>query len=278
MPDCLAASPALEEHVLASRRHAVAIAATHRAIWRAKLILRRIYHDWFTRIRTVLADVDAPMIELGSGPGEAKTFFPNLLASDVASLPWLDFAADACTLPLADGSVGNVIMVDVLHHLAYPRRFLSEAARVLTPGGRLVMLDVFVSPLSWPVLRFLHPERTTLSIRPLDVRADQHVLDPGNPWDGDQGIARAIFWEQEPQFRKLFPQLSIAYRKCFSALLWPMSGGFGQKNRVPAFATGLLWRIDRALNRWGRYAGYRCLVAVERLSAQDESASREGVD
>lgn len=45
-------------------------------------------------------------------------------------------------LPLADASVDLALVVLVLHHLPEPRRALAEAARILRPGGRLVVCDM----------------------------------------------------------------------------------------------------------------------------------------
>jgi ArsR family transcriptional regulator len=45
-------------------------------------------------------------------------------------------------LPLDSGSVDAATMMLVLHHLPSPAEALGEAARVLTPGGRLLIVDM----------------------------------------------------------------------------------------------------------------------------------------
>ena len=45
------------------------------------------------------------------------------------------------TLPLADGSVDAVLVVDALHHFADHDAALAEAARVLAPGGVVVVRE-----------------------------------------------------------------------------------------------------------------------------------------
>ena len=49
--------------------------------------------------------------------------------------------ADAATLPFADGSTDAVLVVDALHHFGDPAGAIAEAARVLRPGGVLVIRD-----------------------------------------------------------------------------------------------------------------------------------------
>jgi DNA-binding transcriptional ArsR family regulator/ubiquinone/menaquinone biosynthesis C-methylase UbiE len=48
---------------------------------------------------------------------------------------------DIYNLSLADGSASVVVMHQVLHFLSDPRRAIIEAARVLEPGGRLLIVD-----------------------------------------------------------------------------------------------------------------------------------------
>jgi ArsR family transcriptional regulator len=45
-------------------------------------------------------------------------------------------------LPLDDGRLDAATMMVVLHHLADPSKALAEAARVLRPGGRLLIVDM----------------------------------------------------------------------------------------------------------------------------------------
>ncbi len=49
--------------------------------------------------------------------------------------------ADGGDLPFEEGSFEVVIMINVLHHLENPGAVLLEIARVLMPGGRLVVAD-----------------------------------------------------------------------------------------------------------------------------------------
>ena len=48
---------------------------------------------------------------------------------------------DAMQLPFADGSLAGAVTRFSLHHIPLPRRCVAEMARVVRPGGRLVLAD-----------------------------------------------------------------------------------------------------------------------------------------
>jgi ArsR family transcriptional regulator len=60
-------------------------------------------------------------------------------------------------LPLADGEADSAVLSMVLHHLADPARALHEAARVVRPGGLLVVAEL--APHQDERLRQWHHDR-----------------------------------------------------------------------------------------------------------------------
>jgi ArsR family transcriptional regulator len=50
--------------------------------------------------------------------------------------------ADMYRLPLPDGNFETVVLQMVLHHAEDPAGVVQEAARVLAPGGRLLLIDL----------------------------------------------------------------------------------------------------------------------------------------
>jgi SAM-dependent methyltransferase len=59
--------------------------------------------------------------------------------------PWA-VRADATGLPLAAGCAGVVLCVEAALHFADRRAFFAQAARVLRPGGLLLLADLLVDP------------------------------------------------------------------------------------------------------------------------------------
>jgi SAM-dependent methyltransferase len=145
----------------------------HRSIWAGKPVLQRVYEPWFDAL-IAEAPQGGRVLEIGAGPGflavHARARRPDIrwVATDVLAAPWNDVAADAGRLPFAGGCFDVVVCLDLVHHLARPRDFFAEAARVLRPGGRLAAVEPWVSPMSYPIYRWLHEEGCDLGIDPWD--------------------------------------------------------------------------------------------------------------
>jgi ubiquinone/menaquinone biosynthesis C-methylase UbiE/DNA-binding transcriptional ArsR family regulator len=84
------------------------------------------------RAKLVIAvDSSAKMIEVGRQEARRN------------QVPNIDFRlGDMEDLPIGGGEVDLVFFSQSLHHALHPERALEEAARILTPGGRVVILDL----------------------------------------------------------------------------------------------------------------------------------------
>jgi SAM-dependent methyltransferase len=129
----------------------------HRTIWASRPELRSVYGEFFGRLLSAVGD-RTPIVELGAGPGFFKEYCPRLISTDVISTPWVDLVCDGCAMPFAPQSVGALVMLDVLHHLPHPLDFMAEAARVLAPGGVIVMIEPWITPISYLLYRYVHHE------------------------------------------------------------------------------------------------------------------------
>ena len=112
----------------------------------------------------LLAGVEGPSLDLGSGLGYyARQLFAGPAGPAVVAdldLSALSFAgrrvhpcqADARHLPFPDATFGAVLLADVLEHCPEDEPVLAEIARILRPGGRLVLS---VPSLEWGFADFL---------------------------------------------------------------------------------------------------------------------------
>jgi SAM-dependent methyltransferase len=58
-----------------------------------------------------------------------------------------DVVADAMVLPFRASAVDTVVATELIEHLPHPEAFLREAARVLRPGGVVIVSAPFMEPL-----------------------------------------------------------------------------------------------------------------------------------
>ena len=58
-----------------------------------------------------------------------------------------DVFADASFLPFQDASIDTVVILEVLEHLRRPQAALGEIARVVRPGGRVLLSMPFLYPI-----------------------------------------------------------------------------------------------------------------------------------
>lgn len=172
--------------------------------------------------------------------------------------PWLDAVVDAQHLPFKAASVTNLVGLDVLHHFETPITFLTEAMRILTAGGRLILVEPWVTPFSYFVYRYLHQEDCDLSARPLEGKAirSENVK---KAFDGNQAIPYLLFGpgtlaktlESVPGFKPLAVEpfclfaymLSLSFKRInlFPEALYEVIAGF-ERRTLP------LWRSVVALS------------------------------
>lgn len=238
-----------------------AIFSEHERAWTTKAGLRRYYQrEIFDRILSALKP--GRTLELGAGPGFFGRHRPGMIALDIVSTPAIDVCGDAHRLPFADGSFDNVVGVDVLHHLAHPAQALSEVRRVLTPGGRAVLVEPWAGALGFPFYRYVHHE---------DCRA---VADPWlaafapgkGPMDGNATIPRALLWSRQ---RELPAKTGLTLREAvpFGSVSYAATGGF-QAIGLPAPAVDFLCRVERFLPTPAmRLIALRALFVLERAGA-----------
>jgi malonyl-CoA O-methyltransferase len=92
------------------------------------------------------------VLDLGCGRGHyaalarasqaARVVALDLTPEMLEAAPPPAVIADACRLPLADGTFDVVIAALALSYVAHPARALREAARVLRPGGVIVASEL----------------------------------------------------------------------------------------------------------------------------------------
>lgn len=230
-----------------------------REIWNAKPVLRAVYRDYYQRMAQWIEP--GFVLEVGAGSGNLRDELPDIIASDIVTSPFLDVVLDAQRLPVADATVSSIVGVDVLHHIEFPRRFLAEAHRALKPGGRIVLVEPAITPVSRVAFKLLHPE-------PVDMRADP-LLDGDptpdkHPFDSNQAVPTLLAGKYRQRVESEL-DLVVEHSEFLSLAAYPFSGGFRKWSLIPAGAVDTILALERRVeSRLGRFLGFRLLLVLQR--------------
>lgn len=126
--------------------------------------LRRtvLHPQWFAfreerqTFRWVRAGARGRVLDVGCAGGWARSAiagdcayigldYPTTVDAFYGTRP--DVFADGAALPFHDEAFDTVLLLEVLEHVAEPERVISEIARVLKPGGSLLLSMPFLYPL-----------------------------------------------------------------------------------------------------------------------------------
>jgi SAM-dependent methyltransferase len=247
-----------------------AVLAEHRRIWEGKPVLSRVYAVWFDALLASLPPRPR-VVEVGAGPGflssHARRHAPGLswVATDVLEAPWNDVVADGLRLPFRSGAFDAVVGLDLVHHLARPAAFFAEAARVLRPGGRVAVIEPWVSALSYPIYRWLHREGCTLGLDPWDPFRREAT--PGkDPFQGDAAVLwRLVGRTPAERWRELGFEPPVVTR--LNGFAYILSLGFRPASLLPGHLADVLIKADKGLVPLARLLAMRALAVWERRPA-----------
>jgi SAM-dependent methyltransferase len=247
-------------------REALEVLLRHQRVWEHKPVLRRIYNEEFFARFLSFRTPGGISIEVGGGPGFFKRLLPAVISTDLLLCSWLDVVADAHTLPFRTSAVTNVFGLDVLHHLADPVKFLKEAERVLVPGGRLILVEPWVTPFSYLIYRYFHQEECDLSVLPRALGGTQG-LPQKKAFDGNQAIPYLLFGARHRlETLQLIPRLKPVASETFCLFAYLLSFGFKPMNLLPEFLYSFVSRFERATAPlWRRLAALRVLLVLEKM-------------
>jgi len=243
----------------------------HRRIWARKPVLAAVYAPWFDALLGE-ARPGERVVEIGAGPGflgaHARARRPDLrwIATDIIGAPWNDVAADGGRLPFLAGSCDLVVCLDLVHHLARPRDFFAEAARVLRRGGRIAAIEPWVTPMSYPIYRWLHEEGCDLGIDPWDpfpASAGAKEAFEGNgalAWRVVRGGGEAEWAAQglgSPRVRRI------------NAFGYLLSLGFKPGTLLPRALVPLARLVDRVTSPVAPLTAMRAMIVWEKSADSD---------
>jgi SAM-dependent methyltransferase len=250
-----------------------------RKAWLSKPSLQWIYQRWFHEIVQCLQDGSEskeatlqPVVEIGSGCGAFHEYYPNAIATDVIrGGPWIQELVDARALPWEEASVGNIVMIDCLHHLQRPIRFLQAAQKVLKKNGRLVLWEPAATPWACWFWKQFHHEPVDLDYDFAQAETEcveNNTGEPDNPgfMYANMGTSHRLFHSYWKATAPFIPKLSLQRVQWSDLLAYPLTGGFGYRSYAPSSCIKLVHSLEHRLliQPIARLMGLRMLVVLQK--------------
>jgi SAM-dependent methyltransferase len=208
----------------------------------------QIYLSWLYQKIATRLNPNAGTLEIGAGAGISEEFLKNIDILKTDILSWEGNSVlgniDAEKLPFSDGEFSNVIAVDVLHHTNSPVNVVIESLRVLKNGGKLIIVEPYVSLFSYPIYKLFHDEDTHWHVDLESLSQKKSEV-----FQGDQGISRQMFKDKKKisSIKKLSKTPVKIEKELLSVLTFFATGGLSKPLPTPSFVMKILLQIESKL-------------------------------
>lgn len=224
-----------------------------RLIIKGKPFLRKIYEEWYGMLKKSVPQEVGVVLEIGSGSGFCAEMMPEVITSDMVPMAGVDLVLDACgRFPFDDATLKSILMINTFHHLPVPEMFLAESYRCLRRGGRVAMIEPWVTPWSCLIYTRLHHEM-------FDPDAAQWRFSPTGPLTSANGaMPWIVFKRDRTLFENRFAGLVIRGIRPFMAFRYLLSGGLSLRSLAPEW-------LFRPLKAWERFCPGLAMFAMIEL-------------
>lgn len=238
--------------------------AVHAAVLRGKPMLAAVFRECHELMlaadRRAFGDTPGLRVELGAGVAPISGTFPEVLATDVVPGPGLDRVIDAQDMDLPDGSVRALYGQNCFHHLPDPLRFLTEAERVVAPGGGVVLIEPYYGPVASVVFKRLFASEE------FDKAMPGWRSEASGPMQGaNQALSYIVFVRDRARFERELPNLELVETfPLGNYVRYLLSGGLNFRQLVPGFTEPALRALESTLRPLRNVLALHHMVVLRR--------------
>jgi SAM-dependent methyltransferase len=246
----------------------------HRRILASRPMIRGVFEDFYRRVRALderyFGATEGLRVELGSGSSMLKDYYPDTVTSDIMPAPHLERVLDAMQLDLPDENVRALYGINCFHHFPDPSRFFAEIARVVRPGGGVILIDPYFGALAGLIYANLFREETFDRSGPGWRADEQRDRERAN-----QALSYVVLFRDRARFLAENPELEIPHTEVMTNYVrYLLSGGLNFRQLAPTAATGALRVLEKVVSPAAGAFGLHHLIVIRRKGAQPANDAR----
>ncbi len=224
-----------------------------------KKFLFKLYEDWYTLLKQNLGNTNSRVVELGSGAGFLEKLIPQVIKTDLFQQPFIHLVMNGLCIPFPSESQNAILLLDVFHHLPDVNKFFQEALRTLVVGGRIVMIEPWVTAWSRKAYSYLNHE-------PIKPKIKNWQFNSSGPLSGsNQALPWIVFCRDKERFELNYPQLKIIKIQPMMPFRYILSGGLSTWVSLPGIFYSMIKRVEtlfeKKMDKWGMFA----LIVLEKV-------------
>ena len=182
------------------------------------------------------------ILEVGSGAGISNIFLKqSVFRTDFFAFPHFNVMGGYVmeSLPFNAETFDIVLAIDCIHHSKSPINSINELLRVVRKSGKVILVEPYVSYLSYLPYKLLHHESTTWYYKPkIKFDASPEYTDFAS---GDQGVSKFLL----RKFKKeLVTNFSVVKIKYLSPISFFATGGTTRLIPTPAGLIRFLIKLE----------------------------------
>lgn len=234
----------------------------NRQIFRQKPLLKKIYNDYFEIIKKNLTiNPKGGILEIGSS-GFIKEIVPQCKTSNLEKNdPLIDLEENVYSLNIERNTISNLVLIDIFHHIEFPKLALKNMYEALLTGGRIIMIEPAMGLLPRIIYKIFHHEPNGF-----DQNIKWNIMPSTTPKKDTYFAAQSIPWRA---FIKneidLGGDFEVKKVKCVSDFAFLCSGGFSHKSFYSLKLYKFMKIIDKILTKLSfRLFSARMIIVLEK--------------